>query len=188
MATYLSGNSSPAAASLPALIEVKLRTISFHFSASAVRPPATIRPVAGHITQRSTSAYVWSATTCRAVSTGGAITHAITMPMPIDRVTRRPTRRPEPKERRLTSVPIRSAVPWAPRESSAGITGRSCRAFPRSVALKWKSRKKAASAERLKPQPSARTRARACLRSRSSTSMVSPAAVPSAKGRSSSSM
>ena len=56
MATYLSGNSSPAAASSPALIEVKLRTISFHFSASAVRPPATIRPVAGHITQRRTSA------------------------------------------------------------------------------------------------------------------------------------
>jgi hypothetical protein len=40
----------------PALSEVNDRAISFHLRTSAVSPPATINPVAGHITQRSTSA------------------------------------------------------------------------------------------------------------------------------------
>src|SRR5205085_8659554 len=52
---------------------VKVFFTSFHFKTSAVTPPATMKPVAGHITQRSTVANVRSGTIPREASIGGAM-------------------------------------------------------------------------------------------------------------------
>ena len=55
MPAHLRGKSVPPSATSLRRSEVKVLTMSFHLSSSAVRPPATIRPVAGHITQRRVS-------------------------------------------------------------------------------------------------------------------------------------
>ena len=139
-------------------------------------PPATSRPVAGHITQRSTSANVCSATIPFRTSSGGAMTHESTMPSPIESAMRRPTSIREPNESRLTSVPMRSAAPWVRTRAAAG------RSFH------GPSRKNATIALAPIPAPSAATRGPACFGPSSSTSSISPAAVPSANTSFSSSM
>jgi hypothetical protein len=99
---------------------VNVFATSFHLSISAVTPPATMNPVAGHITQRSTTLNDCSAMMPRAASMGGAITQESSIPSPIDIAIRGPTSIPEPNERRLTSLPMRSAAPPGPNASASG--------------------------------------------------------------------
>src|SRR6185436_17622602 len=99
---------------------VKVFLTSRHFRISAVTPPATMKPVAGHITQRNTLANVRSGTMPREARMGGAIIHETTIPNPIDRAIRGPASIQEPNEIRLTSVPMNDAAPFGHNTRDSG--------------------------------------------------------------------
>ena len=129
--TQRMGKSPPASTSLPRSPRNVL-AMTRHLSASAARPPDTMRPVAGHITQRCrTRLKDSSGTSPRAKSGSGRITQPITMPSPIDNVTRKPMRRPAPRESTPTSEPSRRAAACGPRKTGeivSGIQPKACRA------------------------------------------------------------
>src|SRR6267154_4061892 len=84
----------------------KVLTIRFHFSASDVSPPATIKPVAGHITQRKVIGNVCSEIIPCESRNGGSINQLMAVPMAIAKQIRKPTSRPEPNDSRLKLKPI----------------------------------------------------------------------------------
>src|SRR5436190_4806611 len=84
----------------------KVLTIKFHLSASDVSPPATIKPVAGHMTQRSVAGKVSSGIIPRRKRNDGRMNQLIAVPVAIDRQMRNPTSSPEPKLSRLRLKPI----------------------------------------------------------------------------------
>src|SRR5258708_30686527 len=100
---HRSGNSFPLTSLADKVVNV--RTITFHLRTSAVTPPATIIPVAGHIIHFRTEAKFCAGTHPRETKAEGAMTQARTIPNPIERVTRSPTRRPAPNERAPSSEP-----------------------------------------------------------------------------------
>src|SRR5712692_6712148 len=116
---HRSGNSFPLTSLADKVVNV--RAITFHLRINAVMPPTTITPVAGHITHFSTAAKLWIGTHPRETSAEGAMIQASTIPSPIERVIRKPTRRPAPNERTPSSEPRRSAAPLAPNAISPGI-------------------------------------------------------------------
>ena len=171
--THLMGKSPPASTSLEAR-PWNVFAITFHLSARAASPPATIRPVAGHMIQRWRTALNVSEGTRPARSSGsGATIQASTMPSPIESVTRRPISMPAPRERTPISVPTRSASACGVMKVKFKVSGIQPSAWRRTVKA----------AETNPPMARAATRGFACRGPSSSTSSVSPAAVPSAKVR-----
>src|SRR6266550_3637397 len=61
----------------------KVLTIKFHFSASDVSPPATIKPVAGHMTQRNVIGNVCSEIIPCESRNGGGMNQLTAVPMAI---------------------------------------------------------------------------------------------------------
>ena len=84
-------------------------TIRFHFNASDTSPPATISPVAGHMTQRSVEAKSSAVIIPCFMRNGGSRTQLIKVPMPMARQMRKPTSKPDPNPSRLTLKPTRIA-------------------------------------------------------------------------------
>ena len=176
--TQRMGKSPPSSTSL-APSPLNVFAITFHFSARAARPPATISPVAGHMIHRCSTALKVSEGTRPARKSGsGAITQASTVPSSMDSDTRRPISIPAPTESTPISVPSLSAA-------ACGVIQVKLR-FSGIQPSTWRPSVK--SAETAPPRPSAATRGLAWRGPSSSSNSVSPAAVPSAKVRSSWSM
>src|SRR5690349_24267948 len=75
-----------------------VRTSDFHLSASAVMPPATSMPVAGHMTHRRTLFLSQSAPmTFLSSRNGGRMTHESSVPISMLVQTRMPMIIPEPR-------------------------------------------------------------------------------------------
>src|SRR5260370_36046835 len=81
-------------------------TIRCHFSAKDVSPPATIKPVAGHITQRSVAGNVFSGIIPYFKRNVGRMNQLTAVPMAIAKQMRKPTSSPEPNDNRLKLKPI----------------------------------------------------------------------------------
>src|SRR5262245_162617 len=81
-------------------------TIRCHFKANEVSPPATIKPVAGHITQRRVAGNVASVIRPWARRYPGRMNQLIIIPSPIARQMRKPTSSPEPNDNKLQLRPI----------------------------------------------------------------------------------
>ena len=171
--THLIGKSPPASTSFDRR-PWKVFAITFHFSARAARPPATIRPVAGHMIQRwRMELKVISGARPARTSGPGATIHASTIPRPIESVTRRPISSPAPSESTPISVPTLRAAACGVMKPKLKVSGMTPNA--------WRATVKAA--ETNPPMASAATRGLACRGPSSRTSRVSPAAVPSANVR-----
>src|SRR5258707_2158432 len=84
----------------------KVLTIKFHFNAIEVSPPATIKPVAGHITQSTVIGNVCSEIIPCDRRKGGRINQLTAVPMAIAKQIRNPTSNPEPNDSRLKLKPI----------------------------------------------------------------------------------
>src|SRR5882672_12958374 len=95
----------------------------FHFSASEVSPPATINPVAGHMTQSKVFGYVSSGIIPCDSRNPGKMNQLIAVPRAIEKQMRKPTSSPEPNDNRLQLMPIlMSCIP-----GTSHVSGKSLR-------------------------------------------------------------
>ena len=152
----------------------KVRTIIFHFMKSAVRPPATIMPVAGHITHMSTLRRVIASTTPNFIRRPGAKYQEISVPMSMLKLMRMPTSMPEPSESRLQLTPNAIASPLAPMPVISGMR------YQCGASRRASSRMTMEAADSTVPTPMDVALARASGPRESSTISVSAAATPSA--------
>ena len=151
-----------------------VRTSRCQRSASAVRPPATSIPVAGHMTHSSTSRRTSPEMMWRSRRSGGATIHDRAVPISMLVLIRIPTSKPEPRLRRLQLTPTPIEGPVGPSTFISGMR------YQTSPSRRASSRIVITSAESAVLHPIERAAALPSAPRESSTISVSPAATPSA--------